>query len=456
MVSQVDLLACSDSRRRPVAMRTKLRTMTVVVAAFALLLAACVESGSSDTTAGAPETTQAESPDTTQAESTDTTQAEAMDAPTEIVIGNPIALTGPNNAGASLSQIPSYDLWVEDVNAAGGIYVEEYDSQIPVRIERVDDTSDIGTAVQLVQQMIADEEVHFILPPWGTAANFAIAQDISDAQTPVLGCTVGHRDLVENSENYPYFYTVLNQASDQGAALVELLQELGVETAGIIHHTDQFGLEFNEAVEPALAEAGIEVVIKETYPPNPEDLSQTLRAVQAAEPEAFLAFSYPGETFLMTGQAMEIGFNPDLFMAAVGVAFPPYRDTFGPAAEGVIGTGAWNPTIDAEGAQGYFDRHVEMHGAEPDRWASAACYASGQVLQQAIEAAGTLDPVAVKEALDTTEFNTILGTFSFENQVNPVYPGQIGQWQDGEFEIIGYIDDRTADPIYPKPPWPEG
>ena len=437
-------------------MRTKLRTMAGVVAAFALLLTACVESGSSDTTEGAPETTQAESPDTTEAESPDTTQAEEMDAPAEIVIGNPIALTGPNNAGASLSQIPSYDLWVEDVNAAGGIFVEEYDRQIPVRIERVDDTSDIGTAVQLVQQMVADEEIHFILPPWGTAANFAIAQDISDAQTPVLGCTVGHRDLVENSANFPYFYTVLNQASDQGAALVELLQEIGVETAGIIHHTDQFGLEFNEAVEPALEEAGIEVVIKETYPPNPEDLSQTLRAVQAAEPDAFLAFSYPGETFLMTGQAMEIGFNPDLFMAAVGVAFPPYRDTFGPAAEGVIGTGAWNPTIDAEDAQGYFDRHVEMHGAEPDRWASAACYASGQILQQAIEAAGTLDPVAVKEALDTTEFNTILGAFSFENQVNPVYPGQIGQWQDGEFEIVGYTDDRTADPIYPKAPWPEG
>jgi branched-chain amino acid transport system substrate-binding protein len=437
-------------------MRTKLRTITLVIAAFALLLAACVESGSSDTTEGAPDTTQAESPDTTEAESPDTTQAEEMDAPAEIVIGNPIALTGPNNAGASLSQIPSYDLWVEDVNAAGGIYVEEYDSQIPVRIERVDDTSDIGTAVQLVQQMIADEEIHFILPPWGTAANFAIAQDISDGQTPVLGCTVGHRDLVENPQDFPYFYTVLNQASDQGAALVELLQELGVETAGIIHHTDQFGLEFNEAVEPALEEAGIELVIKETYPPNPEDLSQTLRAVQAAAPEAFLAFSYPGETFLMTGQAIEIGFNPDLFMAAVGVAFPPYRDTFGPAAEGVIGTGAWNPTVDAEDAQGYFDRHVEMHGAEPDRWASAACYASGQILQQAIEAAGTLDPVAVKEALDTTEFNTILGSFSFENQVNPVYPGQIGQWQDGEFEIVGYTDDRTADPIYPKPPWPEG
>lgn len=379
-----------------------------------------------------------------------------MDAPEEIVIGNPIAMTGPNNAGAGLSQIPSYDLWVADVNAAGGIYVEEYDQQIPVRIERVDDTSDVGTAVQLTQQMIADEDIHFIFPPWGTAFNFAIAQDITDAQTPVIGCTVGSRELVENSSQYPYFYTLLNQYVDQGAALVELLQDVGVETVAIIHHDDLFGIDFNAFVEPALADAGIEVVFSETYPLGVEDLSQTLRGAQDADPDAFLAFSYPPESFLITGQAIEIGFNPDVFMAAVGVAFPPYRDAFGPAAEGIIGTGAWNPNIDVPGAREYFDGHVEMHGAEPDRWASAACYATGQVLQQAIEAAGTLDPVAVKEAMDTTEFDTIVGTFSFENQLNPVYPGQIGQWQDGEFEIVSPTDDRTADPIYPKPPWPEG
>jgi branched-chain amino acid transport system substrate-binding protein len=63
-------------------------------------------------------------------------------------------------------------------------------------------------------------------------------------------------------------------------------------------------------------------------------------------------------------------------------------------------------------------------------------------------------PAAVKEALDTTEFETILGTFRFENQLNPVYPGQIGQWQDGEFEVISPTGDRTADPIFPKPDWP--
>ena len=432
-------------------MGTKMRPRWLLIAVvLSMGLAACVESEPADTTEGAPDTTAA--PGTTA--SPDTT--EPMEIPTEIVIGNPIALSGPNNAGASLTQIPSYDLWVEDVNAAGGIYVAEYDASLPVRIERVDDTSDVGTAVQITQQMLADENIDFIFPPWGTAFNFAIAQDITDAQTPVMGCTVGSKELVENPGQFPYFYTMLNQYVAQGTALVEFLVDQGVTTAAIIHHDDLFGIDFNDFVQPALEEANIDVVFYETYPLGVEDLSQTLRGAQDADPDAFLAFSYPDETFLLTGQAIEIGFNPDVFMASVGVAFPPYRDAFGPAAEGVIGTGAWNPNVDIPGAQEYFDRHVEMHGAEPDRWASAACYATGQVLQQAIEAAGTLDPVAVKEAMDSTEFDTILGTFMFEDNLNPVYPGQIGQWQNGEFEIVSPADSRTADPIFPKPPWPAG
>jgi branched-chain amino acid transport system substrate-binding protein len=426
----------------------------MVTVLLALLIAACVEDDPPDTAAEEPDETETE-PDEPEDEDADPVEVDEADIPEEIVFGNAIAMTGPNNAGAGLSQIPSYDLWVEDVNAEGGIYVAEYDRQIPVRIERMDDTSDVGTAVQLVQQMLADDDIHFVLPPWGTAANFAIAQDVSDAQSPVIGCTVGSRDLVEQAADFPYFYTLLNQAHDQGAALVELLEELGLETVAIIHHDDLFGIEFNEFVEPGLADAGLEIVHHATYPVNPEDLSTTLRAVQDADPDAFLAFSYPPESFLITNQAMEIGYNPDVFMAAVGVAFPSYRDAFGPAGEGVIGTGAWNPNVDIEGAREYFDRHVEMHGEEPDRWASAACYATGQVMQQAIEAAGTLDPVAVKEALDTTEFDTILGTFQFENQLNPVYPGGIGQWQDGEFEIVSPTANRTADPIFPKPDWPE-
>ena len=94
------------------------------------------------------------------------------EAPEKIIIGNPIALSGPNAPAAALSQVPSYDLWVDDVNAAGGIYVKEFDKKIPVEILRYDDTSDVGTAVQLTEKLIVEDKVNFLLPPWGTASNF--------------------------------------------------------------------------------------------------------------------------------------------------------------------------------------------------------------------------------------------------------------------------------------------
>lgn len=119
-----------------------------------LLVAACVEGEATPTTTAAP-TTAAPAPETTAPPASGTTTL--TDAPAEILIGNAIAMSGPNSAGAGLSQIPSYDLWVADVNARGGIYVAEYDQRIPVRIERVDTTSDAGTAVQLVQQLLERE-----------------------------------------------------------------------------------------------------------------------------------------------------------------------------------------------------------------------------------------------------------------------------------------------------------
>jgi len=378
------------------------------------------------------------------------------EAPEKIIIGNAIALSGPNAPAAALSQVPSYDLWVDDVNAAGGIYVKEFDKKIPVEILRYDDTSDVGTSVQLTEKLIVEDKVNFILPPWGTASNFAIAPVVSEHTMPTLGCTVSSKQLAAEAEKYPSFFGVLNQAPAQGAALVAVAKELGVKTAAVIHHTDLHGIEFAGDVLPQLAAGGIDVVLYKTFPAGATDLSQLLREVQAAKVDALIAFSYPPETFLMTSQMREIGLNPKMFYATVGVAFPVFRDAIaaGGAEEGVMGAGTWNPQVKAEGAKGYFDRHVAKFGQEPDRWASAACYASGQILQQAIEAAGTLDPAAVQKAIATGEFNTILGKVKFENQFNTTYPGNIGQWQNGEFMIIDPGENRQADPIYPKPEWP--
>ena len=382
-------------------------------------------------------------------------QAASDKAPDEILFGNPIALSGMYSAGAMMSQIRSYDLWVEDINAKGGIYVKEYGKKIPVRIIRYDDKSDLGTTVKLTEKLILDDKVHFILPPWGTASHFAIAPIINKYKTPVVGITASSEKLRELAPKIPYLFILLNQPEEMGKALVELCKELQVKSAAVIHHTDLHGIEFAGKVVPQLAVAGIDLALYKSYPLGSKDLSPLLKEAKAANPDAFIAFSYPPGTFLITAQSKAIGLNPKLFYATVGVAFPSYRDKFGAkTVEGIMGAGVWNPKVPYPGVKEWYDRYVKRWDVEPDRWGTAGGYATCEIMQKAIEIAGTLDPQKVRDVIAREKFDTVLGPVKFEEQFNIYYPGQVGQWQNGEFEVVDK-KTRTAPPIYPKPPWPK-
>ena len=123
--------------------------------------------------------------------------------------------------------------------------------------------------------------------------------------------------------------------------------------------------------------------------------------------------------------------------------------------EGVMGTGAWNPKVPYPGAKEFWDRMVQFSGAgKVDWYGNAFAYSSVQILQQAIEKAGTLDRKKIRDVIAKGTFDTVIGPVRFESQINVQSPGEVGQWQNGEFEIVAAKEKRTAKPIYPKPPWP--
>jgi branched-chain amino acid transport system substrate-binding protein len=78
-----------------------------------------------------------------------------------------------------------------------------------------------------------------------------------------------------------------------------------------------------------------------------------------------------------------------------------------------------------------------------------------QVLEQAIEKAGTLDRKKIRDVIASSTFPTVIGPVKFVKQFNIQSPGEVGQWQKGSFEIVAAKEKRTAQPIYPKPPWPK-
>jgi branched-chain amino acid transport system substrate-binding protein len=98
-----------------------------------------------------------------------------------------------------------------------------------------------------------------------------------------------------------------------------------------------------------------------------------------------------------------------------------------------------------------------------DWWGADVYQATLEYFQQAVEKAGTLDADKILEVYRTTHFQTLLGDTYWDVQgenggcllPRECYLGQIGQWQNGIFEVIDNDEHNTAAFIYPKPPWPK-
>ncbi len=368
-------------------------------------------------------------------------------------IGFAISETGPYAIGAGITQLPNYILWRDQVNARGGLMVRG-EGRRRVEFVQFDDRSDIETAVRLYERLVSVERVDLLLPPWGTAMHFAVAPIFNRAGYPLLGPTVGSLRLREL--RLPYFYAMLAQPDAQMTALVGLLKELrrqhGFNRVAVIYVNDLFGIEHYQYLRPLLRQERFDVVEERAYPLGVTDLSDVLRSIQAKRVDAFVGLTYPADTNLVVAQATGLGFNPPVFYTAVGTAFPAFRDRFGASAEGVMGIGVWNPKVPYQGAREYFQAHVDKFRREPDRWASAFTYAALQILERAVAEVG-LDRGRMKEYLDRTTFETVVGPVRFVNGVNRTTPGMVGQWQRGEFEVVWPRERATASPVIPKPAW---
>lgn len=383
------------------------------------------------------------------------TEAFAQDR-TSIKIGWAISKTGPYAAGASVTVLPNYQMWVKDVNEAGGILLNDIGKRLPIEVVEYDDRSNSEEAVKGIERLATQDKVDFILAPWGTALNLAVGPTFNRLGYPQLGVTVAADRIVDLAKRWPnasFWAGTSAYISNAGVEVLKKAREdgkIGTKVA-LISVADQFGIELANAGREGLKKAGFELVYDRSYPAGTQDMQPIVNEVVRTNPDVFIAYSYPTDTFAITEQAKLLNFNPKVFMVGVGAAFPVFKQKFGSNAEGIMGVGGWN--ADSPALKAYLKRHVEVHGREPDRWASSLVYASLQALQQAIERVGKIDRAAIIQELRTGSFDTIVGKVTLTGGIYSDGWG-VGQWQDGEFYGLAPARLPSArQPIIPRPAW---
>jgi branched-chain amino acid transport system substrate-binding protein len=353
-------------------------------------------------------------------------------------------------ANATPSQLNVYELWREQVNAAGGLDVAG--KRHPIEFVSYDDQSDPGNAVKIYEKLITDDEVDLLLAPWGTPFHFAVAGVLERYKFPMVGNSAASVQLREIKAGYIWFPT--SAIPDRIAVeLVKLLKSQGVKTVAVTNLQLPFSLEIKQFLMPELEKAGLEVVVSEDYPPGTKDMTAMLTAVKNAAPDAVLSLSYPPDSVLYMNTARELGIDAKFQLALIGPTIDFFGQMFGPAADGIVTVGHWSPHQKAwPRARPFFDAYVARFGSRPDYLDSALAYMSLEILEQAVAIAG-LDREKLRDAIANGSFETINGEVRFDGVQNSVTPTMFLQLQDGEAQIIWPPDQSTA-AFRPKPAWP--
>ena len=372
----------------------------------------------------------------------------------KVKIGYAISKTGPNAGGASITQIPNYEMWVKDVMAKGGLKVG--DKRLPIEVVEYDDRSNSEEAVRAVERLITQDKVDLMFPPWGTGLNLAVGPVFNKYGYPQLAFSAVTDRAPELAKRWPNSFWLLGTSKQYVDALTGLLKKMRDDgkigpNIAMISIADGFGIDLSQAARKGFTDAGFKLAYDKSYPIGTQDLSPLIGEAQRSGADTFVAFSYPPDTMALTEQAKVASYAPKVLFLGVGVGFPMYAQRFGANVEGIMSLGGWSK--DNANTAAYAKKHEELFKRGPDRWGSQIGYASLQMLEQAIERVGKIDRAAIIKELQTGTFDTVLGKVKLVDNLMQDYFWLIGQWQDGFFVGVAPQRAGVGTPVVPKPAW---
>jgi branched-chain amino acid transport system substrate-binding protein len=219
----------------------------------------------------------------------------------------------------------------------------------------------------------------------------------------------------------------------------------------MVNIADEYGIEISNISKTAFPAAGFDIVYNKSYPLGTQDYAPVIKAAKAINPDAFIAWSYPPDTFGLTEQAKIEDFNVRVYFNGIGCAFPGYYGKFGAAGENILG---WGGVPDNADTRAFYKLHKEVTGVDADFNGSPLYYANNQLLTQAIEGVGSMDREAIAAHIKSHTYKTLLGEFDMRNQLlNRLYT--VGQWQGPWFHAVGGVGYPDSDyvPVKLKTSW---
>ena len=356
---------------------------------------------------------------------TDSTTADT-DSENVIRIGSMFELTGAA-AEYGISMNDAVKMAVAEINDAVGV-----DGKTIEIIER-DIASDEAQASQAALSLVADENVSTIIGPALTGTFQAAIPAANQYEVPIISPSATDDGVLQddNGNVHPYAFRTSFTNSFQGGALAQFANEnLNASKAVVFGDNSS---DYAQGLTQTFQDAFVgEIVAIENFTSDQTDFSATLTNIANMNFDVLYLPGYYEQAGPIVKQAREMGIDQPI-IGPDGLGNTRMVDLAGTEnMNDVYYTSHFVVESDDPAVQEFVQNYKDFTGNDPDMFTGLA-YDAVYIAKEAIERAGSTDPVAVNAEIEKTEnFAGITGTYSFDEKHDPVKTVSIIKIQKGK------------------------
>jgi branched-chain amino acid transport system substrate-binding protein len=311
-------------------------------------------------------------------------------------------LTGPNAAfGAQIKN--GVQQAVEDVNAAGGILGRK------VVLSYGDDVSDPKQGVSVANKFVG-EGVQFVIGHFNSGVTIPASEVYQDKG--ILEITPSSTNPKVTERDMWNVFRTCGRDDQQGTfAGSYILALFRGRKIAIVHDKTVYGQTLAEDTRRAIQKGGMREVLFEGVNIGQKDFSALVAKIKAAGIDLVYWGGLHTEGGLIIRQMRDQGIKA-VFMAADGITSDEFASIGGPGVEGTLMTYSPDPRTRPE-ARAIVEK-FRAKKFEPEAY-TLYSYAAVQVIKQAVEQAGSLEPRKVAEIIKSGKrFRTVIGEFAYD------------------------------------------
>ena len=229
-----------------------------------------------------------------------------------VKVGIVLPLTGPQAKFGEIEK-NSFDLALEEINAAGGINGKK------LELVMEDDTGRPEVGRSVVEKLITKDKVVMVGGGYSSSVTYAVAGVCQQNQMPFLVNT-GSADKITTS-GWNYIYRLNPPVSHYADSITTLLSEkVKPKTVVILHENSLFGTKGAKSFEEVCIQTGYKVLLKEGYEHGGIDFKPVLIRIKQLNPDIVYMVSYIMDASLLMRQAKELKLTPKMFIGgAAGI-----------------------------------------------------------------------------------------------------------------------------------------